>query len=134
MRQQVRSLERLLAQALHKSTGRRKRDWQSAVSYVTSLPEIDSHRIGIWGTSLGGRDVLAVASTDRRVKAVVAQTPLIQWTPSLGARMAGFGDDLERYHQELAEDHRNRILGKEPRYLSYVKESGDDAKQDVSMG
>lgn len=106
----------------------RLEDWQSAISYATSLPEIDPQRIGIWGTSLGGRDVLAVASIDPRVKAVVTQTPLIQWTPSMAARMAGFGSDVERYHQELAEDRKNRTLGKEPRYLPFVKESGDDAK------
>ncbi len=98
------------------------------------MPEIDPKRIGIWGTSLGGRDVLALASIDRRVKAVVTQTPLIHWTSSGAARMAGFGSDLERYYQELAEDHNNRTLGKEPRYLPFVKETGDDAKREYVEG
>ncbi|KIX00286.1 uncharacterized protein Z518_10425 [Rhinocladiella mackenziei CBS 650.93] len=108
----------------------RLEDWQSAISYATSLPEIDSQNIGIWGTSLGGRDVLAVAGIDRRVKAVLSQTPLIKWIPSAAARMAGFGDDLDRFQRELAEDRKNRALGKEPRYIPFVKDSGDDAKRE----
>lgn len=108
----------------------RLEDLQNAISYATSLPEIDPQRIGLWGTSLGGRDVLAVASFDRKVKAVVAQTPLIHWTPTGAARMAGFGNDIERYYQELAEDRKNRVLGKEPSYRPFVKEAGDDAKRE----
>jgi fermentation-respiration switch protein FrsA (DUF1100 family) len=106
----------------------RLEDWHNAISYVKSLPEIDGQNIGLWGTSLGGRDVLAVASIDRRIKAVVTQTPLVKWIPALAAAMAGFGGDIERYYQELAEDRENRACGEEPRYLPYVKQSGDDAK------
>lgn len=89
---------------------------------------IDSQKIGIWGTSLGRRDVLAVASFDRPVKAVVAQAPLIKWTPALAARRAGFGDDLESFQREIAEDRKSRTLGKEPPYVPFVKPSGDDVK------
>ena len=106
-------------------------DWRNAIGYVTSLDDqIDKQRIGIWGTSLGGRDVLAVASMDNRVKAVVCQTPLIKWSPQLAARMAGYGDDIGRYHKELDEDRTNRLLGKPPRYVPYVKASGDDVKKE----
>ena len=94
-------------------------DWQSAISYGTTLSVIDRERIGIWGTSLGGRDVLAVAAIDRRVRCVVSQVPLIRWNPSFAAWAAGFGTDLERYYKELADDRRNRILGREPRYLRF---------------
>lgn len=104
-------------------------DWQNAISYATSLPEIDPRRIGIWGTSLGGRDVLAVAGLDKRVKAVVSQTPVIKWSSITGARMAGFGDDIERYHQELAEDRQNRAMGKTARYIPFVKEANDEVKK-----
>ncbi|KEF60916.1 uncharacterized protein A1O9_02480 [Exophiala aquamarina CBS 119918] len=104
-------------------------DWQNAISYATTLPEIDAQRIGIWGTSLGGRDVLAVAGMDKRVKAVVSQTPVIKWSSMTGARMGGFGDDLVRYHQELAEDRTNRLLGKPARYIPFVKEANDEVKK-----
>lgn len=108
----------------------RLQDWQDAITYATTLSEIDPHRIGIWGTSLGGRDVLVVGSIDRRVKAILAQTPLIQRTAQSAARAAGHGDDLERYYLELADDRRNRQLGKEPRYLPFVQATGDEAKEE----
>lgn len=108
----------------------RLEDWKSAIGYVSSLPEVDPDRIGLWGTSLGGRDVLAVASIDRRVKAVLAQTPLIKWLPAHAARMAGYGDDIELFYKELSADHESRVLGGEPRYLPFVKATGDDIKHE----
>jgi dienelactone hydrolase len=100
-------------------------DWQSAVTYATTRPEVDPARIGIWGTSLGGRDVLAVAALDRRVHCVVSQVPLIKWDSAFGSWMAGCGGDLDRYYRELADDRRNRALGQEPRYLSFEYDDSD---------
>ena len=102
-------------------------DWQSAISYATTLPEIDRERIGIWGTSLGGRDVLTVAAIDRRLRCVVSQVPLIKWEPAFAAWLAGFGTDLGRYYRELADDQRDRAAGQEPRYLSFESPDDDDA-------
>ena len=102
-------------------------DWQSAISYATTVPGIDRERIGIWGTSLGGRDVLAVAAIDRRVRCVVSQVPLIKWEPAFAAWLAGFGTDLDRYYRELADDQRDRAAGQEPRYLSFESPDDDDA-------
>ena len=102
-------------------------DWQSAISYATTLSGIDRERIGIWGTSLGGRDVLAVAAIDRRLRCVVSQVPLIKWEPAFAAWLAGFGTDLGRYYRELADDQRDRAAGKEPRYLSFESPDDDDS-------
>jgi dienelactone hydrolase len=104
-------------------------DWHNAISFATTLPNVDATNIGIWGTSLGGRDVLAVASTERRIKAVVAQTPLITWNAALASKMSGFGSDVDRYYQELDEDRKKRALGKEPQYLPFAKE-GETVKID----
>lgn len=48
-------------------------DFRAAISFLQGEPGIDPDRIGIWGSSNGGTVVLAVAATDARVKAVVAQ-------------------------------------------------------------
>jgi len=112
----------------------RLQDWQNAVSYATSLPEVDPNRIGVWGTSLGGRDVLIFPGFDRRVKAVVSQAPLIKWTEPLAASMAGYGADLGQFQRDLAEDRKNRTLGREPRYVPFVKASGDDVKDAFIKG
>lgn len=52
-------------------------DYRNAITWVSSQPEVDAERIGIWGTSYSGGHVLAVAAEDRRVKAVVAHVPAI---------------------------------------------------------
>ena len=94
-------------------------DWQSAISYGATLSEIDRKRIGIWGTSLGGRDVLAVAAIDHRVRCVVSQVPLIKWGPAFAAWLAGYDTNLERYYDDLADDRQQRALGKDPRYIPF---------------
>jgi len=50
-------------------------DYRNAVTWVSSQREVDSARIGIWGTSLSGGHVLTLSALDKRVKAVVAQVP-----------------------------------------------------------
>ena len=53
------------------------RDYRDAITWASDLPEVDAERIGIWGSSYSGAHVLVVGATDRRVKCVVAQVPLI---------------------------------------------------------
>lgn len=52
-------------------------DISDAITYCQTRPEVDPERIGIWGSSFSGANVLWVAAVDRRVKAVVAQAPLM---------------------------------------------------------
>src|SRR3546814_18142642 len=58
-------------------------DFQSAISFASTLKNIDSERIGIWGTSLGGRNVLLVAARDKSGKCVVSQVPGMGLTPEM---------------------------------------------------
>lgn len=50
-------------------------DYRNAITWVSDQPEVDSQRIGIWGTSYGGGLVLYMGTYDIRVKAVVSQVP-----------------------------------------------------------
>jgi hypothetical protein len=100
-------------------------DWRSAITFATTLTEIDSQRIGIWGTSLGGRNVLAVAALDARVKCVFAQVPLIHGGPEAGAMMLT-GGDVDQFNRVLADDRRDRALGKPPQYITF--ETGPDTE------
>ena len=104
-------------------------DWQNAITFARTLPEIDDDRIGIWGTSLGGRNVLAVAALDHRIAAVVSQVPLIKLSPELAVFMTG-SRDLDDYHKSLEEDRRNRVLGKAPRYVTWDPEAGPSDSDD----
>lgn len=50
-------------------------DYRAAVAFARSLPGVDPARVVLWGTSLSGGHVLAVAAGDPQVAAVVAQVP-----------------------------------------------------------
>lgn len=49
------------------------RDCQSALDFLVGLPGVDATRVGLWGSSFGAGNALAVAARDPRVKVVVAQ-------------------------------------------------------------
>lgn len=53
------------------------RDFQHALSYARSRPDVDGHRIGVWGTSFSGGHVLVLGTIDPRVRCVVSQVPTI---------------------------------------------------------
>jgi dienelactone hydrolase len=50
-------------------------DWRAAVAFARSLPEIDHSRVAVWGTSLSGGHVLAIAADDHGLAACVSQNP-----------------------------------------------------------
>ena len=47
-------------------------DVQAAVTFLSTLPEVDPERLGIYGTSYGGATVVWVGAIDTRVKCVVS--------------------------------------------------------------
>lgn len=51
------------------------RGYRDAIDFVSTLPGIDTTRIGLWGDSMSGDEVIFVAAMDHRVKTVVAQVP-----------------------------------------------------------
>lgn len=52
-------------------------DLSAAITFLSEQPEIDPKKIGLWGTSFSGANVLVAASSDKRVKAVVSQIPYV---------------------------------------------------------
>jgi fermentation-respiration switch protein FrsA (DUF1100 family) len=52
-------------------------DFRDAITFAQSLPGIDSDRIGVWGSSYAGGHAIALGASDRRVKCVVSQVPMI---------------------------------------------------------
>jgi uncharacterized protein len=62
---------------------RHVRGYRDAITFAGTLPGIDPARIAIWGTSLGGAHVLAVAGIDgHRIRAVVSQVPAVAGLPT----------------------------------------------------
>ena len=95
-------------------------DWRRVVSYLESLPQVDSTRIGIWGTSYAGGHALVLAATDRRLKAVVSQVPIIsgieqgkrRTSPELQPALEAF----------LTDDERSQFRGEPANYIAVVAE------------
>ena len=52
------------------------RDQRKALSWLEAQEGIDPDRLGLWGSSFSGGEVLVLGAVDERVKAVVANVPL----------------------------------------------------------
>ncbi|HEX4018933.1 MAG TPA: alpha/beta fold hydrolase [Frankiaceae bacterium] len=51
------------------------RDYRYALTWLAQQPGIDPERLGIWGSSFSGGEVLVVGAVDPRVKVVIANVP-----------------------------------------------------------
>jgi dienelactone hydrolase len=52
-------------------------DIRNALYYLQGEPGVDRARVGVWGTDLAGGHIVVIAAIDARIKAAVAQAPLI---------------------------------------------------------
>jgi len=52
-------------------------DFKNAITFVSSLPEVNKNKIGIFGTSYSGAHVIQVGAYDSRVKVIVSQVPSV---------------------------------------------------------
>jgi fermentation-respiration switch protein FrsA (DUF1100 family) len=100
------------------------RDYRHAITYAITLPETDASRIGIWGSSYSGGHVLVVGAIDRRVKAVVAQVPLISGYDNVRALVRS--DFIDGFREQFDADRLARFQGKEPAMVPVVAENPFD--------
>jgi len=66
-------------------------DIRNALYYLQGEPGVDRARVGVWGTGMAGGHVIVIAATDARVKAVVADSPIIDGkdTPRKASSLTG---------------------------------------------
>jgi pimeloyl-ACP methyl ester carboxylesterase len=93
-------------------------DIRTAVGFLRRRPEVDPERVGIWGVSFGGGVVLHAAALDRRIKAVVAQSPVVDGRRWLRGLRSGF--DWERLWDQLTEDRERRENGEPGARVPYA--------------
>jgi uncharacterized protein len=96
------------------------RDYRHAITYATTLPEVDPARIGIWGSSYSGGHTLVVGAIDRRVKAVVCQVPLVSGHDNLRALVRA--DFIAGFREMFDADRLARFQGKAPAMVPVVDE------------
>ncbi|WP_371783837.1 alpha/beta hydrolase [Streptosporangium subroseum] len=94
------------------------RDYQHAITYAGNRPDVDADRIGLWGTSYSAGHAFAVAAMDRRVKAVVGQTPLISGRRTFEAFVRA--DIINPALELLATDRAARARGETPGMIPVV--------------
>jgi fermentation-respiration switch protein FrsA (DUF1100 family) len=94
------------------------RDIRNAISYATTRPEVDSSKIGVWGTSFSGGHALVVAAVDKRVKAVVSQVPFISGSRQLSRAIRP--DFIAHTREVLDGDRMHRFNGGDPNMLPVV--------------
>src|SRR5260370_14043965 len=59
------------------------RDYRHAITYASSLPEVDNNRIGIWGTSYTGGRLLEVTPTHQAGKIRLFPRPCVRRFPTV---------------------------------------------------
>jgi uncharacterized protein len=100
-------------------------DWHAAIAFARTLPAVDPARLAIWGFSLSGGHVFAVAARNPDVAAAIAQSPLVDarvaipnaarhQTPSALLRLAGRG----------LLDAGTRVVGRGPVLVPLAGEPG----------
>jgi fermentation-respiration switch protein FrsA (DUF1100 family) len=93
-------------------------DWRQAITYLESLDDVDPGRIGLWGMSFAGGHAIVLGATDRRLRAVVAQTPSIDGYAAGLRRIAPH--DLAAFEATLDDDLRAQLRGAPPRTQQLV--------------
>src|SRR5258707_4666433 len=93
-------------------------DYRNGISWIRQQPEIDPDWVGVWGSSYSGGHVLHLAATDRRIKAVVAQVPLVNGYAN--AQRLLRPDQLAAFQRDLAADREQRDTNREIQYSQAV--------------
>jgi pimeloyl-ACP methyl ester carboxylesterase len=108
----------------HISTREQRRDVVAALDHVRSRPEVDGGRIGLWGTSLGGMNVVRVAAARDDVAVAVVQCPIVHGPGA--ARRLGLLSAL-RLTPAIAEDMLRVAFRRGRRYIPIVGAPGSFA-------
>ena len=96
------------------------RDYRHAITYAISLPEVDRNRVGVWGSSYSGGHVLVLGAIDQRVKAVVAQVPLVSGYENIRSLVRS--DLIGGFRDMFDADREARFRGEAPAMVPAVNE------------
>jgi dienelactone hydrolase len=70
-------------------------DIRNALYYLQGEPGVDRSRVGVWGTDMAGGYAIVIAATDARIKAAVAQVPIIEGKDAAKNAWAPTGELLQ---------------------------------------
>lgn len=108
------------------SVRRQRQDIMAALRFVRAQANIDTGRIALWGTSLGGGHVIDIASRDPGVAAVIAQVPGLDFVrKEARATIAIPSSTVARLLAAAAWDGLRGLLGLSPRYVKVFGQPGE---------
>lgn len=93
-------------------------DYSDAMTFMSSLPNVDSNRIAFWGMSFSATVALCAAAMDKRAKLIIAVCPLLSFEYS-----------RDKFSQVLAKtmkDRESQVNGNPPFYLPVLTEKGEN--------
>jgi pimeloyl-ACP methyl ester carboxylesterase len=91
-------------------------DYHDALTFLRAHPLVDPARIAFWGYSFSGTVALCAAALDKRVKAVVAVSPMTIWEFSKRPKVLA----------KAMKDRESCLAGNPPVYLPMLTESGEN--------
>ncbi len=100
------------------------RDVDAAIAFLQRHPRVDTGRIGLWGTSLGGMNVVRVAGSRSDIAAAVVQCPITHGPAAAGT--VGIGGAL-RLTPAIIDDVVRAVFRRGRRYVPIVGQPGTDA-------
>jgi fermentation-respiration switch protein FrsA (DUF1100 family) len=89
-----------------------RQDLRNALSYLESRKDVNSGRLGLWGTSFSGGQSIQVAAFDRRVKVLVAQVPATDLYRQI--RFSAPPEQRKIIDDAIASEYGRRFRGEEP--------------------
>lgn len=101
--------------------GKQQQDWIAAVRFARTLPGVDASAVALWGTSLSGGHVLAVAK-EVDAAAVISQVP---HTDGPVSTIALGPAKIARLAVPAVRDVANALFGRAPHYVPATGEPGD---------
>ena len=96
------------------------RDYRHAITYAGMLDEVDAARIAVWGSSYSGGHVLVLGAIDRRIRAVVAQVPLVSGSANIAELVRA--DFRAGFRGMFDADRAARFAGDPPAMVPVVAE------------
>ncbi|GAC1420280.1 MAG: alpha/beta fold hydrolase [Burkholderiaceae bacterium] len=99
-------------------------DWDAALDFVKTCPEIDGNRVAIWGSSFGGGHAIQVASRHPELLAAISQCPFTDGFESAAA--LGVRATLQ-ITPVVMRDFAARLLGRPPVMVSIAALPGQPA-------
>lgn len=90
-------------------------DIKNAITFIAQLPEVDSSKIGLWGTSYGGANAIVTASEDSRVRCLCVQLTFGDGERVITGNMtteevAKFKDTIEKMQQRKAATGKEMMM------------------------